>query len=100
MAVISKQCKVFIIILLILTVIVLAITLPIFLTHKPKDKYEDRDSIWEDMEYTFEDNANNTLVDKDTKNEVNRPNITQSDIVMQKDTKKNNISTYNNTDAE
>ena len=99
MAVISKQCKVFIIILLILTVIVLAITLPIFLTHKPKDKYEDVD-IWEDMEFTFEDNANNTLVDKDTKNEVNRPNITQSDIVMQKDTKKNNISTYNNTDAE
>ena len=99
MAVISKQCKVFIIILLILTVIVLAITLPIFLTYKPKDKYEDVD-IWEDMEFTFEDNANNTLVDKDTKNEVNRPNITQSDIVMQKDTKKNNISTYNNTDAE
>ena len=99
MAVISKQCKVFIIILLILTVIVLAITLPIFLTRKPKDKYEDVD-IWEDMEFTFEDNANNTLVDKDTKNEVNRPNITQSDIVMQKDTKKNNISTYNNTDAE
>ena len=99
MAVISKQCKVFIIILLILTVIVLAITLPIFLTHKPKDKYEDVD-IWDDMEFTFEDNANNTLVDKDTKNEVNRPNITQSDIVMQKDTKKNNISTYNNTDAE
>ena len=44
--------------------------------------------------------GNNTIVDKNKTNELDRQNMTLSDIVIQNDTIKDTISTYNDTDAE
>ena len=88
----SKQCKFVIILVSILVVIALAITLPLALKKR-------RDPAINTQFYYFVDEDNNTLVEE-KKNEVDRSNITLSDIARQNETKKDNISTYNDTDAE
>ena len=80
-------------------VVILAITLPLIFCYKFRNKHGNRETGGVGI-FPLEDNDNNTLVDKDTKNEVDRLNMTLWDNVRQHDTKKDNISTYNDIDAE
>ena len=96
---ISQQWKCVIIVFSILLVVSLTITLPLIFCYKFRNKSGGNGSVGIGFSL-FEDNDNNTLVNKDTKNEVERLNMTLSDNVRQHNTKKDNISTYNDIDSE
>ena len=93
----SKACIFWIIAIFLLIVVVLAIVLPIVLTHKPQ---EDSTISWDgylisNNKYIFKDNDNEILEDIDNKNKL--PNTSLSDIVRQNDTKINSTSNSNDT---